>query len=872
MSKRNRKSQSKSANSSKSRSAGDIKASMESLEPRLLLSAPAVWTATGSGIGGACFSPEINPQNTGEMYINADMHEVWHGTGYNWVQLPPAQYGTAPNSGSVAATWTTLDSVTQIGSGNLNGDVQFTNVNGIQYAINYGQNGNGGPLCKSTDDGTTWIALPAIANTQPLTSYANNTVLMSACHLSVDPNSQTNMVVLTFNSAKWGVYYSSDGGQTFTNIDYGTESNKMEAWLAGAFWDTAGSANTLWLATDNGLYKATNTNYPGSGATAGLASFTGTGITAIAAGAPGANYSYTPQVIITGGGGTGAVYTAIMGSGATAGEVVGFNKVSAGLNYTTQPTVTISAWTWTLTSDPSLSNLQPALNTVFYSFTGSSKSGSTTLAAVTWAPWTTGSTPPDSGSGFHNNYRGIFTDTSPSTDAFWSPATGTSNQALGYVQLAQTSGVEQIDPVYVQMVPNDILHIYVAGGNQDDNDGSGTKGVIPVVYGSADGGADWTRLFQGGDSGIVENGSGATATYTGTLTGGVLQLGTGGVSVSGGSGYISGGVTVKFSVSSGATGSGAIAYATVIGGVVTSVTIVNGGSGYTSAPTVSLVKQEAPNANVYTNWLGDGAGAFAISFDWGGAFDGFTAIAGGTSGAILLACDQGDAFRSDDGGVTWVSVSVPMSKLTPEGQPTPQGINTATMANNETFSPSGINETYTRYLIFPTPTTAFVGAADIKGLAGQLSNGTWGWQNTFIPYNITDGLGSDEINQAAYDPRTGILYASGSVAMLYNGMNAYSDLQLGGSSSAALMASYDMGATWVVPAIHTFYNPNGFSSPIGTITLDPNNPNTMYVGVADSNPTVGGMWMTTDLQDGANSVWTRLCKGSVGIGHLPWFG
>jgi hypothetical protein len=738
---------------------------MEPCEPRLLLSAPATWIATGSGIGGACYSPEVNPLNTGEMYINADMGEIWHGTGYSWVAVP---YGSAPSGSSAPATWTTLDPVTQLASGVVAGDVEFTNNPNIQYAIDYPPGAND-VLCQSTNDGTTWTVLPAAVN---------GTSLANIISLSVDPNSATNMVVETDHSGTWDIYYSTNSGQTFTSVDTGSDGGNIGGWIAGAFWDNGGAnptttpTTTLWLGTNNGVYEATGVN-------------------------------------------TGS-------------------------------------WSWTLPS--ALLNLKAASGTEFFSFTGSSNGGSTTLAAVTWTPWG-GGTPQDSGNDIYNEYVGIFTDTSPSTDASWTSVVGTASEPVGYSQLGLTSGAQQIYPALVQMVPGDINDIYVAGGNRAPN------AVPEAVYWSSNGGSTWKRMFEGGDTNIPEPAPSvtATATYTGTLTGGALQLGTAGVSVTnGGSGYINGDVTIEFSGGGNQTGGSSTAYATATlsGGVVTSINIVNGGMGYTSAPTITIVAQETANADVYTHFIGQNFTAEAGDFyGAAGAFQGFDAVKG-PSGTILVVTNQGDAFRSDDGGVTWVSLGA-SNPPTPEGQPTPEGYNQATMASNMASVESGINETFTKNVIFPTPTTAFIGAADMFGMAGQLQGGTtWAWQNTLIQY--TGDQKVDQVNQETYDPRTGILYASDSVAMLYVGMNAVFNYDLGTQGGGMMLASYDMGATWT--PIHNF------RSPVGTILLDPNNPNDMYIGIANSSTSVGGFWMTTDLQDGANAVWTQMGLPTRGEG------
>jgi autotransporter-associated beta strand protein len=93
-------------------------------------------------------------------------------------------------------------------------------------------------------------------------------------------------------------------------------------------------------------------------------------------------------------------------------------------------------------------------------------------------------------------------------------------------------------------------------------------------------------LIENGDTGGVDlintvNFTGTTATGTATVSAGVV---TGVTGIAGGSGYTAI-PTVTFS---GGGGQGAAGTAVLTGGVVTSVTITNGGFGYTSAPAVAF--------------------------------------------------------------------------------------------------------------------------------------------------------------------------------------------------------------------------------------------------------------------------------------------
>lgn len=82
----------------------------------------------------------------------------------------------------------------------------------------------------------------------------------------------------------------------------------------------------------------------------------------------------------------------------------------------------------------------------------------------------------------------------------------------------------------------------------------------------------------------------------------------------------SSGTTVTFT---GGGGSGATASAVVVNGVVTAITVTNGGSGYSSPPTV-----------VITDPLGNGTGATATASLNAGAVDSVTVTNGGVAGPV----------------------------------------------------------------------------------------------------------------------------------------------------------------------------------------------------------------------------------------------
>jgi len=118
----------------------------------------------------------------------------------------------------------------------------------------------------------------------------------------------------------------------------------------------------------------------GSGATAS-SSITGGGVTNVTVSSGGSAYTVPPLVTFSGGGGTGATGTAVLGSGGTANQVVSVTINTAGSGYTSAPSVSftpaaygskVSAG-WTMAydssgdaSNPRMAIRQPAGNQFYF--------------------------------------------------------------------------------------------------------------------------------------------------------------------------------------------------------------------------------------------------------------------------------------------------------------------------------------------------------------------------------------------------------------------------------------------------------------------------------------------------------------------------
>ncbi len=196
---------------------------IETLECRLLLSAPATLAPSGIG-GGGWFAPAaISPANPSDIWMGTDMGELFHTT-------------------NGAATWT-YPPTSQISQFYRSG-VQFTSNPNVMWAINAGDNAPS----KSTDGGNTWAdAASWNAGTQGVPFF-----------LYTDPNSS----FIVCSSSSWGqtsvtnrVYLSTNGGSSWGSPVYSVStSNSMELLVSGMFKN----GNYIWISTSQGILYSSN--------------------------------------------------------------------------------------------------------------------------------------------------------------------------------------------------------------------------------------------------------------------------------------------------------------------------------------------------------------------------------------------------------------------------------------------------------------------------------------------------------------------------------------------------------------------------------------------------------------------------------------
>lgn len=229
------------------------------------------------------------------------------------------------------------------------------------------------------------------------------------------------------------------------------------------------------------------------------------------------------------------------------------------------------------------------------------------------------------------------------------------------------------------------------------------------------------------------------------------------------------------------------------------------------------------NQNINTGWMGHqgdrnwGYPEYAL---------GFTVSPLDASRAIIT--DLGMAHVTDNGGAVWHQAYVNSLDENPTNTATPK---------NLYYHSNGLENTSCWWMTWSSANDVFAGYSDIRGVRSQDGGETWGFnytlhtQNTM--YHITRSAG-------------GTMYGSASTAHDIYQSTYLTDARLDGADGE-IRFSTDSGATW--PLLHDFANPVIWSA------IDPTNTNRMFASVIDS--AVGDIYVTTNLNLGAASSWTR---------------
>ena len=239
----------------------------------------------------------------------------------------------------------------------------------------------------------------------------------------------------------------------------------------------------------------------------------------------------------------------------------------------------------------------------------------------------------------------------------------------------------------------------------------------------------------------------------------------------------------------------------------------------------------ANNQNVTTGWAGTN-GDHAWSFPE--APFGFTVALNDVN--VVMFTDYSESIITRDGGSNWHQQYVSVADENPAGASTPKG---------KKYHGIGMENTTNWNVMWTDSTHMFSSFSDIGGVMSDDKGQSW----KFIPiaynsiYHVVKGLNNN------------IYAATSSVHDMYETTRLTNSVLDAGNGKVYF--STDNGATFNI--LHDF------TKPVIWLAWDSTRPNRMYAAVINS--TIGGIYVTNNLNLGAASTWTKLTNPPRTLGH-----
>lgn len=144
----------------------------------------------------------------------------------------------------------------------------------------------------------------------------------------------------------------------------------------------------------------------------------------------------------------------------------------------------------------------------------------------------------------------------------------------------------------------------------------------------------------------------------------------------------------------------------------------------------------------------------------------------------------------------------------------------------------------------------FSGFSDIRGIRSTDGGSSWSFNYSGLTANSTYRIVKHTVNNNMYA-------ATSSVHDIYQSTRLTDSYLDANDAEGKILYSVNSGAAWQL--LHFF------NHPVFWIALDPNNLNRMYASVIHS--TLGGIYISNDIQNGGSSTWTKLPNPPRTEGH-----
>jgi len=241
------------------------------------------------------------------------------------------------------------------------------------------------------------------------------------------------------------------------------------------------------------------------------------------------------------------------------------------------------------------------------------------------------------------------------------------------------------------------------------------------------------------------------------------------------------------------------------------------------------------NANIITGWSGSNGDR-----QWSFGESVFTlGVAPRNSNTVMFG-DYGFLHRTTDGGATWTQVYTDPATPRSAGMPTPR---------RGYYKSIGLENTSCWSLCFPVENTIIGCYTDIKGIISTDAGNHWSFDYS--------GHDANTMYRCVRDMSANLYAATSNIHDMYQSTRL-ADAQLNvNDAMGKVIKSTDLGHTWT--------DVHNFGHPVYCIELDPSNERIAYASVVHS--TLGGVYVTKDLDKGVASTWTRLPAPSRTEGH-----
>lgn len=242
------------------------------------------------------------------------------------------------------------------------------------------------------------------------------------------------------------------------------------------------------------------------------------------------------------------------------------------------------------------------------------------------------------------------------------------------------------------------------------------------------------------------------------------------------------------------------------------------------------------NENIRTGWSGQGGDR-----GWGYGEVVFGLAVAPTNASNVIFTDYGFVHRTSDGGATWRQAYVSTADEHAAG---------ATDIARRRYHSSGIENTSVWQVHWSDAQNMFGAYSDIRGTRSTDGGATWSFDYT--------GHDANTMYWMVEHPTTHTLYAATSgIHDLYQSTRLGDSPLNNADSQGKVIFSTDEGATWQLM--------HNFGHPVFWVALDPTSPNRLYASVVHS--TAGGVFVSSNIQNGASASWTRLPAPPRTEGH-----